>query len=412
MPRRNSRRADVKINVSTNSSSRPRAKPRKQQKKLAKHSSVSPLSPFPLNRIVDSTLSDQWTPGLHYPCMGHTGGYSRYLGTTRFTLTAQAGGAVSIVANPYLAWTNRFWYERVSSTLGQNSFIPTIAQVGTTGTNPIPSMSSYTEVTLNGQYTTSSTVSYTGWCRPIGMRFRITYMGTDLNAGGQVLAIHNPQQSSLYYQSLAGAADSASFLPTYTTISQLDSASDRVSVHRMGRTFTYVWRPNRPDFRNVSTYLNNDSGSTSTSSYVASAEVNERYIPSTENPGSQVEVGWTCGFSVAPAYTTGLTGGSSNYLVEIDYEADLLVCNQFNTTVGASGYPTYTAQYPSRHNAHAADVYQNALATLHHGRSTHKTAISAENLAIKDAKSIAKNLAKGGLTSVGENLGSALMSMI
>ena len=87
-----------------------------------------------LRECIEAILFDRWTPGLHYPCPGYSLGYDRYTSTTRFSLVSGANGQLAVVVNPYLLWTNEFWYERVNNAGGQQSYVPTMYQMGATET--------------------------------------------------------------------------------------------------------------------------------------------------------------------------------------------------------------------------------------------------------------------------------------
>lgn len=344
-------------------------------------------------RYIHSLYADELEGGLLLPTSNYLGPYAQMKFRTQLTLLsgAAAPGVTGVLVNPYHLWTNMINIDRITNNaVVSQPFYTCLSTSTATGSSRVFDVGNYNIVSFSNQYTTSATTGFQGWCRPHGIKFNITYVGTELGKGGEIVAFTNPKEKALCnVDSSVTTAVNPMMSVGFPTLSSLQ---DGVSIHRMGDRFSFVWRPSSMDFRRVETNIVQDEFSIATLNAENSKARALGIITPSDEAGAAAPMGWTTGFVISPA--TATTGANSNYLVEIEAVYDL----SLSYTEASSGSATNATSLAYSHPAHEAAV-RNALAHVHHTRANSATK-TAQNLAI----SAGKRLLSGAVEGLGERI--------
>jgi len=229
----------------------------------------------------------------------------------------------------------------------------------------------------------SSSIGYCGQVRFLGGHFRARSMTTNLNQGGRLYYIHNPQNASLLskYISQAGTVSSVSIVGAALPL--VVNNPNISCLHSMSNgDFCGSILPHTTEFEDVDTDLSSSSATGAlTGISVLSAAVDmsntDRYIPN--EVGTTTHLGYTNALVYVPAETIG-TGLSSKLVFELTMHYHINVKNSSNTTGQAIGFSTTAGTsltQASAANPMGAAAINSALATIKQAR------IDRPSLAIK-----------------------------
>lgn len=357
-----------------------------------------------VRKYVHSLRTDSLASGLRLPSPGFLGSFAPVRMVQRYTPvvgTSTANG-FSAILNPWLAAFSSFQFQYENAgVISTSSDLGALMTNSATTATVFPNGTAFTNLVLNGSTGTSSTQPARANIRVLGAKFAITYTGANQTKGGTVYAVHNPDQVSMVTRNNGSSAAFSSG----PTLAQLASLNQGVSVHRMGDSFEYVWRPTDLEFKSVNSFV--PLTQTAIATLSADPEALGKYIPDSTNQGTAVDAGWCTGFVVVPASATA--GAAAPYIVTVEVEAELT----FNYTDGTSNYisvfPT-TQQSYSHPTAHA--VAANALAHTHQIRRTHTAHTSAINLAEESYNYVKSGVSDAVKEAGVEALGNALKSIM
>jgi hypothetical protein len=359
--------------------------------------------PSNIKRYIHSLLEDKLLGDVDLPGSNYFGGHMRQSYRTFFQLACGTQNVTGVVLNPYFMWTDQIIIERLVSNATVNTFAKTCYTPSTATSNgQIFDVSNYASASCAGCWATTSGTSYSGHVRPHGIRFRITYTGTELAKGGELVAWHNPQHVGLVNYNEAITAAASCVQPAAEGAFSTTRLDDAVSIHRMGDSFEFVWRPNSLDFKSVHSNFTLEDASVAGMSQANSAVVTEGILGSPDNLYATCDKGYVTGFALAPG--TSVTGALAPYYVEIECVYDL----SLHYAEGGNGLLANRAtDITYSHPVHAAMV-QNALAYVHKQRSTHQIPINATSLSLtsveKTAGAFARKAATGAVEALGEKL--------
>jgi len=302
-----------------------------------------------------------------------------------------APGITGLIVNPYHLWTQLVNIERtvLNSPIDQ-PFYTCYSTNASTLSARVFDTANYQALTLANQYSTSNTVGYAGWCRPQGVKFTITYLGTDLNKGGEIVVFTNPKERPLAL--VDNAILTANNALASLTFTELNTMQDCCTIHRMDDRFSFVWRPPNTEFRHVQSDWPVDEMSATALNAENSAARAAGYTSAIDENGGPTPLGWTTGFAIRPASAT--TAALSNYMVEVEAVYDLALSYMESAQTSATQPHTMAHSHP----AHTAAIH-NALAHVHFERSNAPVR-AAKNLAIQTGK----RLLTGAVEGLGERI--------
>jgi len=323
---------------------------------------------------IQSCYADVLVPSFGLPSPNYSGPVAAQTLKGSFRLsqgTVNSLGYISTVLNPTLLPFTTLQYEKLAGGTMANCAVPTMY---TNSTNMdytgLPyqdnSTANQTQLFLAGQQSSSGATQYTGKTRCLGIKFRLTYLGTVLDRGGEVVIFDNPQNIALACQ----CDDSATgggfrFRTAFNSSAEIDAAYNMVTRIPLDHVVEWVWRPTDLDFKDVSTLVadlaSNVAGSTTGS--VAAVP----YLPSAETPNATTSMGWVAGFQVRPA--KALTSTVSNYRLDIESYHESLFCvlDQSISSVTAASVITPPTHSVSKDSIRS-DKISNALAHVHASR--------------------------------------------
>ncbi len=375
-------------------------------------------------QYIRSLREDTLPPSIRLPSFGYSSGYTRRRTFFRSQLTAGAAVEASCLVNPYIAAFTDHQYREVytagtPAVLGSNYVPGVLINSSTTPSGSLPTDSSFTALSpTGGVLPTTGAVGYNAYVRVRGVHIRVLYTGTELNMGGEIIAFHNSGEFPLAINKAAAADGSASWTQPFTTNAEIQASAELASVHRLGRSFEFVWRPRSVDFKNVQSFVGtaeNNGTVAQSNTYVAPSG----YLPNTIVPGAAPK-GWLTGFKILPASGTAAT--SLNYMVEVMVDADVSVYSSRSSGEALGGTYLPSTEIPQSHPLLESAI-TNALSSLHATRSAKSIPHNQSNLAIRSrantasslvqAEAFASNLAKGALTQLGADaLNSAFHSLV
>lgn len=284
-------------------------------------------------------------------------------------------------------WTDAWYCQKLVAGADVLCTVPTIFQHATTSiAAAIPYGANCAAISVGNQYANSTSTAYTGRVRCKGIKFTVTYTGTELNKGGTIYPFHNPQKTSLLCQVETGVA--ADYPATqFDLAAEITQNSASFGCFRMGDQFSFVWRPNSLEFQDVQTYYPYEAPAVA-----AAASGNPScydYLPP-QDCGSQVATkGWTTGFHLIPA--AGTQGAASQYFLDFEADYDLEVYRGGTSSGGVAAIPATRMTYADP-AAHARIA--NALGAVHHARTTSAHKAGAVNMAVHGAERMVGKLAK------------------
>ncbi len=365
----------------------------------------------PLWRYYRSILLDRPMSGVDLPSYGYTGRYSTINVQARTTLTAGLGVEASCLVNPYMLFTDEFWYERYAGSVAQWQYVPSIiVNSSTTDSGKLPNSTGavgakqFTQLFPTNCFSSDSTLGYTAKVRPKYVHFKLVYTGTELNKGGMVQFIHNPQQlSMLNYPDVGGTLD-PNFGSSITSAAVLSGDFENVTIHHIGEGLEFTWRPRDHQFKNVTSRAPASNVTGVAGSNTQNTHVDE-YLADPENARAVTPLGWTTGFRLQPA--TGTAATALPYELEISAELDVFVMRSDN--LNASYLQTGGTKVGVSHPVHEA-VLSNITAALHAKRSARAVPHHASILGM--AESEATSVLKGAAESFGASIMSRLPAMV
>ncbi len=330
--------------------------------------------------------------GLRLPSPDYMGGVMPVRLTTRFTPTigTATSNGFAFVCNPYLLATSQFSYGTEGAGVVTNLSIPIGFTTSATSTTAIPdgTAGQATTVIFQGAVATSVSNPANLICRVTGVQYKIDYIGSNQNKGAVLYAIVNPDERSLICRTVGSANPWTS---GFATPAALATLNQNVSVHRLGDSFRFCWRPADLSFKKLSTYV--DLPATALAGLTLEPPELSQYLPLSTNQTTPASVsGWCSGFVCVPAVSTAAT--AANYIVTVDVELELSLAYSDGASAGVAPFP---ASRPCVSHPAAHAVAANALAATHQMRREHTPHISASSLAHEaytGAKSMATSAAK------------------
>ncbi len=361
-----------------------------------------------IQKYVKSIYDDVVVGNCELPSPDYIGPYRRHQVTGRFQLNLANTASLhaSVVVNPWLMWTNNFVFEKVFAGAPVTATVPTIYQHSLTSTAAgLPTGGNLISCPLEYTLNTSSTSSWSGKVRCTGVHFRIYYTGTFANRGGMLLAFTNSQNQALATQSETGAA-AAQPTTVFDTSVELSQLARNVQMIPIGDEFSFTWRPTDLSFREFNTFVPNIlDGIVGTNGNV---EVS-KYLPDNGVGGSQAEMGWVTGFELRPA--AGTQGTASQYFCEVSAEYDLVAYNDNNSS-GTAGLSAYAPDRRAKVDPIAHARASNALADLHHKRTTLQFPAGAKSLAVRAEGMLEKYGGKIARNTAVEAIGARMAAML
>lgn len=357
-------------------------------------------------RYIRSLFDDVLLMDINLPSFNYLGGHSQFSYRAMFQLTAGTSLTSGVIFNPYMLWTNQMAVDRVTNNATVVTYAPTCLTTAAATANGQVFSANQTAVACSGYYPTDASTAYAGYVRCLGVRCRVTYTGTELNKGGEIIVLHNPQHMGLAAYNEGATSSGASCVSMVPEPSvNLTRFDDAVSVHRIGDAFSFVWRPNTLEFKDVRSCLPIAEATLASINQANQEVVTDGYLMTTDAAYAQSERGWVGGFVLLPA--AGTTATALPYWCELEVVYDI----NLHTTEGGNG----TACFRSVRSAHSDPVtqahIQNALAHVHHRRSIHSVPIEAKSLATKAEQYVGK-FGRKAVTGVLEGLGARLAAAL
>jgi len=399
---------------------RPRPSPtiRRSRSARTRTRALAVRPPSDVHRLIQSILSDRLISDVHLPAFGNTQPYTRFTNTIRGTLVAGAASESSVVINPWLLWTNQIRVERCNAGTNVAQYLPTALMNGTatpSGYLPEGATNMYTVLTASNRWITDATTAYDARVRPIGIRIRVYYTGTDLNKGGTIYAFHNSLESSLLCSEdsdVTAGSDSA-FKSCVNSNTQLAAMTNRVSIHRMGDEFEFIWRPPTFEFNELTTYLPFPETTTLTQ---ANPDLHALGYMAPEAGTSLVNQrchrGWTTGFKIVYPPGVVAAGTTAPYNFEIDAVYDLNLDYIQTTGTYGNGQAATNSTLRSVHNPVAEAAIHNAVSILAHHRCTNVRASKSDNLGVQGALyNTAMSTIEGAASAFGERVLTSVAAM-
>lgn len=348
-------------------------------------------------RYAQSIINDELTSHCLIPSqMPRAYAAQRYNFRTQLSSGATSRCA-SCIVNPYLLFTTNLLWNNTHNGAEYFQYCPTamVNAINTPAYNwpsgtPVNIMN--TPLFAAGQFPTAGADGYGGYVRVQGVRFRITYTGTELNKGGIIHVFHNPEHASALMPDSSIVASGENFISTTTTLASLEANASGVSSHYIGDSFEWVWRPSHTEFVDVTSVLDAPLASVAAGDFENSLIYSQGYFPDDKSSGNSCPLGWCAGFMLIPAAGTPAT--ALDYYLEIEALLDV----NLHQVDGSAGKPTATVVQPTRYS-HSAPQKQalvhNVLGAVHLARSSHIIPPGAKKLAVKGLKSSALGMMEG-----------------
>ncbi len=347
---------------------------------------------------IQSCYADVLVPSFGLPSPNYSGPVTAM--TLRGSYRLKAGlagsnGYSTVVLNPSLLPFTQFSYEKLANGAMTDCAVPTIfmnsQSVNHTGI-PVQddAVNNISALSMSGQSVTTST-HYTGKTRCLGIKFRLTYTGTLLDRGGEVVIFDNPTGMSFLCQSdNATTAAGFRFRSAFNSSDEIDIAYHAITRLPLDNVVEWVWRPTDLEFKDFSTRVA-DIASTVAGSSIGTA-LAAPYLPSMDCPNACTSLGWTCGFQIRPG--KALTNADANYRLEIEsvHEALFSVLDSSVAGSTAGGVTWPTTHHVSR-NSPQSDRISNSLSVVHSARR--RTNFSGKSLRIP-YKGTLSSLVKSG----------------
>jgi hypothetical protein len=371
-------------------------------------------------QYIRSLRTDAYVPGLTLPAGLFGQAYAQLRTFYRGSLVSGADLSASVVINPYLAaFTDQFRYEVYNTgTLGTNICYPIMTNNATTPAGSLPNPSNYTVLSpASGSYwATSATNSYAAFVRIKGCHVRVLYTGTELNMGGEIVAFHNAHQAPLLINAAVAADGTANWASGFTSDANLFAAAEMSSIHRLGRSFEFVWRPRDLGFQRVESTVGSVAVATVTENNTNIA--NQGYLPNAVVPGN-ADRGWVTGFKLFPA--AGSTGSAIPYVVEVNIDSDIIIQTE-KSSGPYIGVSMLAGNIEPHHDPIMEAHLQNSLNHLRKARTVRTIPHNSTNLALPQGtlghrallqgEAYAKSAFSGAVAQLGASAMSALESAV
>lgn len=389
MPRRSKKSSRATTVAVTVKGTRPqgnsrRRRPRRQATlSLSVPTSYSPLAAHCF-RYIESLFSDRLLSGVCLPAFGYTRRSTPFEISTRTPLIAGTTNLNAAVAvNPYHSIFESVSWEKPNTAAAEivNWCYTAFHNAGTYTNGAIPNGADQVGVGLSGQIVPTTAEPMEGSVRIHGIKFRLEYFGTELNKGGLIYAIHNPEQKALLHQYEANNTTNTN--GTLSSMSNVDAATydtETVAVKHIGDSFEFVWRPQSLDFKNVQSFYP-AIGAHATAVAGNPLLESRGILGAAEDQTMVAPLGWTTGFILRPATATADT--ALPYMCDITIIGDYRV-NKMDSAAAPQNVSFPTILGTERHLEDPAlqAHLHNALSHVHTQRAMNANSSRSKNLSV------------------------------